>query len=695
MTFWVVLSIGLFISIFAENNDDGICISQDTCTDNDNLDPITIEWFNDFNSHLNTFDTLSVGVFFENITITSSENRVPRKVPDSLFTRVDPTPILDPELVSISLDAFQDILNIKIPTNNNAKTQIYNILTRIISGDMDVLHKYLPNAVTYSHVYCGHQFGSFSGQLGDGRAIYIGEYMVNDKDRIELQLKGSGLTPFSRKGDGRAVLRSSIREYLVSEYMHYLGVPTTRAGIVIKSDKTKVNRDMYYNGNIKSESTSIVLRLAPSFIRFGSFEIGITKNGYFGPSYYKDKSKKEKTDQLLKSLLDYVIENYYDGVSYTKFWEELVERSVKLVVMWDCIGFVHGVLNTDNMSILGLGIDYGPYGFMEYYDEEYIPNYSDNEGRYAYGKQKEIFEWNLNILAETLHDANIIDIKITKTYLQGNFDVLCTKYYNEQMRKKFGVIQEINAFKVYSLLVHFKKILKDTVCDFTNSFRNLNKISLNGIDKCYAKLIHKNISATELKTKFEECETSENGEYIPYIVYKNCVSPQHLHKLRKRKAMIKNHNDFSDKMELGGTTMDIKERGPDNMDRKIMTDVTLFEKFVAKYRGVLKLQWKKYMKDHFLDINKDDSDTLLIEMKKFNDERIELMNSVNPRYLLRNYQMNKAINDAINGDYNEIETLLDIIKKPYNDELLNGYDKPNSEQICDSFQNCDLLSCSS
>ena len=240
----------------------------------------------------------------------------------------------------------------------------------------------LPGIDPLASVYSGHQFGQWAGQLGDGRAILLGE-LETPGGGIELQLKGAGKTPYSRMGDGRAVLRSSIREYLCSEAMHGLGIPTTRALALTGSD-AKVLRE-------EIETAAVVARTAPSFIRFGHFE-------HFS---YNDMH------QELKTLADFVIDRFYPTCRdasnpYAAFLEAVSERTAHLMAAWQSVGFCHGVMNTDNMSILGLTIDYGPFQFLDAFDPTHICNHSDTQGRYAYNKQPNIAYWNLFCLGQAL-----------------------------------------------------------------------------------------------------------------------------------------------------------------------------------------------------------------------------------------------------------------------------------------------------
>lgn len=252
-----------------------------------------------------------------------------------------------------------------------------------------------------SQCYCGYQFGYFSGQLGDGRAISLGDVPQTIPSEfgppgtlLDLQLKGAGLTPYSRTADGRAVLRSSIREFLASEAMHYLGIPTTRAASLVVSDDSQVKRDMLYDGNVKNEKCAVVMRVAPTFLRFGSFEIFLGQDEQTnrkGPSH-------GLKDSMLPPMVDYLITNFFPQIHESvsndspqnqqlrvqMMFEEIVKSTAQMVAHWQLVGFCHGVLNTDNLSVLGLTIDYGPYGFLEHYDPKFICNHSDHDGRYRY-----------------------------------------------------------------------------------------------------------------------------------------------------------------------------------------------------------------------------------------------------------------------------------------------------------------------
>lgn len=293
-------------------------------------------------------------------------------LPPAFYTRLQPTPLPAPYLVGFSDEAAATIGMSRAMLDDPAFLDVFTG-NRIADGS-------LPLAAVYS----GHQFGVWAGQLGDGRAISLGDLPAADgQGRIELQLKGAGQTPYSRMGDGRAVLRSSIREFLCSEAMAALGIPTTRALVVTGSDQ-RVMRETV-------ETAAVVTRMAPSFIRFGSFEHW----------YYN-----QRFDEL-KVLADAVLEQFYPELlqqenPYKALLTEVTRRTAELMAQWQAVGFMHGVMNTDNMSMLGLTIDYGPFGFMDGFDPGHVCNHSDHQGRYAFARQPQVAFWNLHALAQAL-----------------------------------------------------------------------------------------------------------------------------------------------------------------------------------------------------------------------------------------------------------------------------------------------------
>ncbi len=310
-----------------------------------------------------------------------------RQVHGAHYSRVDPTAVIAPRLVAHSCEVA-DLLGID-------ERSIASPAFAEVFGGNALLDGMEPFAANYG----GHQFGHWAGQLGDGRAITLGETIGPTGERWELQLKGAGKTPFSRSADGRAVLRSSIREFLCSEAMHHLGVPTTRALCLIATGESVV-RDMFYDGHPKSEPGAIVCRVAPSFIRFGNFELPASRGDL----------------TLLMQLVDFTIRRDFSHLAASEragdplpepvraaWFAEVCERTARMIAHWMRVGFVHGVMNTDNMSILGLTIDYGPYGWIDDFDLDWTPNTTDAEGRrYRFGQQPEIAYWNLGQLASAL-----------------------------------------------------------------------------------------------------------------------------------------------------------------------------------------------------------------------------------------------------------------------------------------------------
>ena len=334
-------------------------------------------------------------------------------------------------------------------------------VSRIFSGS-----ELLPGSQPYALCYGGHQFGSWAGQLGDGRAINLGEIRDRSGQHQILQLKGAGPTPYSRTADGLAVLRSSLREYVCSESMYHLGIPTTRALSLVATGES-VMRDMFYDGNPKAEPGAIVCRVSPSFLRFGSYEIFSARGD----------------SATLKQLADYTIRRDFSGLpdasnpsveTYGAWFAEVCERTARLIVEWMRVGFVHGVMNTDNMSILGLTIDYGPYGWLEGYDPYWTPNTTDAEGRrYRFGQQPQVALWNLVQLANALYPL-IQDVKPLEAALE-KYQRIYESEWLGMMRRKLGLQQREPSDQqlVEQLLQSFQ--LVET--DYTLFFRKLASLS--------------------------------------------------------------------------------------------------------------------------------------------------------------------------------------------------------------------------
>ncbi|WP_425489219.1 protein adenylyltransferase SelO [Dyella flava] len=303
-----------------------------------------------------------------------------RQVHGAMYSRVDPSPVAAPRVIAWSHEVASAL--------GLSEADIANPLFAQVFGGNGMMNGMQPWASNYG----GHQFGVWAGQLGDGRAISLGEVINGQGERLELQLKGAGATPYSRGADGRAVLRSSIREFLCSEAMHHLGVPTTRAlSLVLTGDL--VERDMFYDGHPQEEQGAIVCRVAPSFIRFGHFELPTSRGDV----------------DLLRQLVDFTIRRDFpdlhgrDETRYSDWFAEVCVRTARMMAHWMRVGFVHGVMNTDNMSILGLTIDYGPYGWIDDFDLDWTPNTTDAmRRRYRFGQQPNVAWWNLSRLASAL-----------------------------------------------------------------------------------------------------------------------------------------------------------------------------------------------------------------------------------------------------------------------------------------------------
>ncbi len=452
------------------------------------------------------------------------------RLPEAFYAKLNPTPFSEPpHLISFN-PAAAELIDLDL---DEAKRPEFAAL---FGGSL-----LAPGMEPLAMLYAGHQFGVYVPQLGDGRAILLGEVQNERGERWELQLKGAGLTPFSRDGDGRAVLRSTIREYLCSEAMQGLGIPTTRALCIVGSDH-KVYREQVETG-------AIVTRMAPSHIRFGSFEV----------FYYR-----QQHDQL-KILADYVIANHYPHLAdvadkYARFFNEVMERTAKLIAQWQAVGWTHGVMNSDNMSILGLTLDYGPFGFIDDYDPGLICNHSDHNGRYAFNQQPYIGLWNLSCLAQAL--LPIISKEELKAALD-RYTPMHQAQYLDLMRGKLGLVgaRPEDESLVNDLLV----LMAESHADYTNLFRALGEF---------------------------RSEPGERNESL----------------------------------------------------RDYFVNRDTFDNWAALYRA------------------------RLCEQAESDAERRERMNRMNPKYVLRNYLAQTAIEKAQQKDFSEIDRLLTLLQNPYSDQ---------------------------
>lgn len=423
-----------------------------------------------------------------------SGNTIQRNTPKVLFSTVEPVGFENPELI---------IYNEKLSGEIG--------LGKFNENDLNFLAAtHLPeNIKTYATAYAGHQFGNWAGQLGDGRAILAGEITNEAGEKNEIQWKGAGATPYSRHADGRAVLRSSVREYLMSEAMHHLGIPTTRA-LSLCFTGEEVVRDMMYSGNPQNEKGAVVVRTAESFLRFGHFEL----------------MSAQKEIKTLTELTDFTIKNYFKSITsqgeqkYKDFFSEVCTKTADLMVEWFRVGFVHGVMNTDNMSILGMTIDYGPYSMMDEYDLNFTPNTTDLPGRrYVFGKQGQISQWNLWQLANALFPL-IKDEKFLEETLNsyGNYfweahdKMLCRKFGFDELKKEDeeffinwqGLIQELQFD--YTLFFNLLENL-DNISDLKTDFQ---KISYTVLDDAKIKKLEDFIQNFSLRLKTNRISKEES-----------------------------------------------------------------------------------------------------------------------------------------------------------------------------------------
>jgi len=454
---------------------------------------------------------------------------------DSYAPQVATTPLPEPQLLHCNAALAQQI-------GLDAGSAGQAAFTAVMAGNQP-----WPGYLPISSVYAGHQFGSFVPQLGDGRAHLIAELQGRDGGRWELQLKGGGQTPWSRFADGRAVLRSSIREYLASEAMHALGIPTTRALSLVGSPQEVVRETI--------ETAAVVCRAAPGFVRFGHFE-------YF---YYLNQHER------LKPLADHVIAEHFPQFAdranrYQAWLVEVIERTACLMAQWQSVGFCHGVMNTDNFSVLGLSLDYGPYGFIDGFDAHHICNHSDEGGRYAYDRQPMIGHWNCSRLLQAtlplLSEQPEQAVELANAMLE-RYPPAYSQAMTQLWTAKLGLREAREDDP--ELINRFLSILHQGHSDFSRSFRHLARLR------------------------------SDNDELAHGV-------------------------------------------------RDEIADLAAFDVWVGDYRARLRSE------------SSDDA------------ERAARMNAVNPKYVLRNYLVQTAIEQAQNGRYEEIDTLFKLLKRPFDEQ---------------------------
>lgn len=495
-----------------------------------------------------------------------------RQVTEAVFSFVTPKKTKAPKVVHVSQEMAADLGIDKKETESK-------FFKNIFTGN-----EVYPNTTPFAMCYGGHQFGNWAGQLGDGRAINLFEIEHQNKN-WKVQLKGAGETPYSRTADGLAVLRSSVREYLCSEAMFHLGVPTTRAlSLSISGDE--VLRDVLYDGNSAYEKGAIVARISPSFLRFGNFEIFSAR----------------KDVKNLKGLVDYTLKHHFSHIgapskeSYIEFFKEVSALTLEMIIHWQRVGFVHGVMNTDNMSILGLTIDFGPYGWLEGFDFGWTPNTTDRQHkRYRYGNQPNIGLWNLYQLANALYP--IIEEVAPLEAILEQYKIDFEQQSLQMMKSKLGLFSDQdNDLKLVQSLEDNLQLVET---DMTIFFRNLSRFT---DDKSGLKLI-------------------EASFY-----------------------------------DLEAITKEVKDK------------------------------WAFWFLNYEVRLQQEST---------LSSEREEKMNAINPKYVLRNYMSQMAIDEADKGNYTLIDELFSLLKRPYDEQPKHEKWFAKRPEWARNKVGCSMLSCSS
>ena len=529
-------------------------------------------------------------------------DNVPRAVRNACYTRVDPTPVAAPRILGWA-DPVGEMLGISRPPSCTG------VVAEVLGGN-----RILPGMQPYAARYGGHQFGHWAGQLGDGRAITLAEVVSPDGARYDLQLKGAGPTPYARTADGRAVLRSSVREFMCSEAMHYLGVPTTRALSLVGTGESVV-RDMFYNGNPQAEPGAIVCRVAPSFVRFGNFEI----------------LAAHKEIDALKRLADYVVVRHFpeylsgseapSAATYARWFEEICRRTATLMVEWMRVGFVHGVVNTDNMSILGLTIDYGPYGWLEGFDPRWTPNTTDAQGRrYCYGQQPQIAQWNLVRLANALYP--LIDDKAPLEQALGVYAETYERGAGRMMAEKLG-LASLDHEGDDKLLDDVFELLQQVETDVTLFFRLLSGLPQHTV----AARSREPTPQTGDRAASAAAADKALVEPLRRAFYaEDAFTPEHLNRLGN------------------------------------------------------------WLRQYLARVQQDGAPA---------GTRAERMNRVNPKYVLRNYLAQQAIDALESGDASFMERLMAVLQRPYDEQPEHDAFANRRPEWARHKPGCSALSCSS
>lgn len=448
-----------------------------------------------------------------------------------------------------------------------------------------------------------------------------------------------------RQADGRKVLRSSIREFLCSEAMFHLGIPTTRAGACVVSQSTVV-RDVLYDGNPRPEKCAVVLRIAPTFLRFGSFEIfkpADELTGRAGPSVGRNDIRVQ--------MLDYVISSFYpetqaahagDSVQrHAAFFREVTRRTAQLVAEWQCVGFCHGVLNTDNMSVVGLTIDYGPFGFLDRYDPDHVCNASDTAGRYAYSKQPEVCKWNLQKLAEALDPA--LPLELGEAILAEEFDAEFRRYYLQKMRKKLGLVRA-ELEEDGALVAKLLETMHLTGADFTNTFYLLSSFPAGPESPDLAEF---------LATLTAQCASLEELR----LAFRPQMDPRQLSMM----LMLAQSNPQL--LALIGTRASLT-RELERVEQQSRLEQLSQEELHSRNRS----HWADWLRDYKARLEKDREGAEDAAAAAWQAEHVRVMHANNPKYVLRNYIAQNAIEAAENGDFSEVRRVLKLLETPYHRE---------------------------
>ncbi len=524
--------------------------------------------------------------FIRELPADTEADNYRRQVMGACYSYVEPTQVTGPTLLAYSKEMAEQ-LDISV---EDCQSKLF---TQVFSGN-----QLLSGMKPYAMCYGGHQFGQWAGQLGDGRAINLAEVVNQQNQRWVLQLKGAGLTPYSRMADGLAVLRSSVREFLCSEAMYHLGIPTTRALSLILTGE-QVVRDMFYDGNPNPEMGAVVCRVAPSFIRFGNFQI-FTARGDI---------------ELLRQFVDYTIRTDFPHLltdsqqlnkeAIIRWFKDVCLKTAEMIVHWQRVGFVHGVMNTDNMSILGLTIDYGPYGWLDDYDPDWTPNTTDAEQRrYRYSQQPEIALWNLIQLANAIYPL----IEHEEPFQQGLS--LYSQSFNQgwqaMMAEKLG-LAVFDPETDEDLCKELLSLLAEVEIDMSIFFRKL--------------------ATVDVEAEILELDDGALIEPLLEAWYRFDAVPE-----------------------------------------------------------AYKIRFARWIRTYILRLKKQG-----VSQK----DKMRRMNAVNPKYVLRNYLSQLAIDKAEQGDFSMVNELLDVMRHPYDEQ-------PDKEQYAikrpDWARNrpgCSRLSCSS